>query len=149
VSSRSVAHKKGTFGGPASFCPSVAFGYPLDDGSDVSGRRHSVHMVPHPDAMAGIRRHALLLSTDHLLMTMKEGKWKDRFEASDHDKLEKALQQTLDWLYANQLAAKDEFEAKSKELDGLIEQIMEKVWAADAAGHQPSRNRSRSPRQRR
>ena len=43
----------------------------------------------------------------------------------------------------------DTHTCESKELDGLIEQIMEKVWAADAAGHQPSRNRSRSPRQRR
>merc|ERR1719265_1362016 len=41
--------------------------------------------------------------------TLNEEKLKDKFEAGD--------QETLDWLDKNQLAEKDEFEAKQKELE--------------------------------
>merc|ERR1712096_126511 len=59
--------------------------------------------------------------------TLQEEKLKDKFEGDDKDKIEKAVQETLDWLDKNQLAEKDEFEAKQKEIEGVVNPIMMKV----------------------
>merc|ERR1711881_460263 len=66
--------------------------------------------------------------------TLTEEKLKDKFEAGDKEKIEKALQDTLDWLDKNQLAEKDEFEAKQKELEGVVNPIMMKVYQAAGGG---------------
>merc|ERR1712195_206388 len=50
------------------------------------------------------------------------------------DKIEKAVQETLDWLDKNQLAEKDEFETKQKELEGIVNPIMMKVYQAAGGG---------------
>merc|ERR1712107_577799 len=67
--------------------------------------------------------------------TLNEEKLKDKFEAGDKEKIEKAVQDTLDWLDKNQLAEKDEFEGKQKELEGVVNPIMMKVY--QAAGGAP------------
>merc|ERR1712154_320524 len=67
--------------------------------------------------------------------TLQEEKLQDKFEAGDKDKIEKAVQETLDWLDKNQLAEKDEFEGKQKELEGVVNPIMMKVY--QAAGGSP------------
>merc|ERR1712029_1247239 len=59
--------------------------------------------------------------------TLQEEKLKDKFEADDKTKIETAVQETLDWLDKNQLAEKDEFEGKQKELEGIVNPIMMKV----------------------
>merc|ERR1712160_61641 len=59
-----------------------------------------------------------------------KGKVKDKFEGDDKDNIEKAVQETLDWLDKNQLAEKDEFEAKQKEIEGVVNPIMMKVYQA-------------------
>jgi L1 cell adhesion molecule like protein len=70
--------------------------------------------------------------------TLQEEKLKDKFEADDKDKIEKAIQEALDWLDKNQLAEKDEFETKQKELEGVVNPIMMKVYqAAGGAGGMP------------
>merc|ERR1711975_124998 len=70
--------------------------------------------------------------------TLQEEKLKDKFEGDDKDKIEKAVQETLDWLDKNQLAEKDEFEAKQKELEGIVNPIMMKVYqAAGGSGGMP------------
>merc|ERR1712080_614981 len=66
--------------------------------------------------------------------TIQEEKLKDKFEADDKEKIEKALQDTLDWLDKNQLAEKDEFEAKQKELEGVVNPVMMKVYQAAGGG---------------
>merc|ERR1712161_82593 len=66
--------------------------------------------------------------------TLSEEKLKDKFEGDDKDKIEKAVQETLDWLDKNQLAEKDEFEAKQKELEGVVSPIMMKVYQAAGGG---------------
>merc|ERR1712070_902917 len=66
--------------------------------------------------------------------TLQEEKLKDKFEGDDKDKIEKAVQETLDWLDKNQLAEKDEFEAKQKELEGIVNPIMMKVYQAAGGG---------------
>merc|ERR1712228_919681 len=66
--------------------------------------------------------------------TLSEEKLKDKFEDGDKEKIEKAVQDTLDWLDKNQLAEKDEFEAKQKELEGIVNPIMMKVYQAAGCG---------------
>merc|ERR1711883_29181 len=66
--------------------------------------------------------------------TLQEEKLKDKFEGDDKDKIEKAVQEALDWLDKNQLAEKDEFEAKQKELEGIVNPIMMKVYQAAGGG---------------
>merc|ERR1711884_944643 len=71
--------------------------------------------------------------------TLQEEKLQDKFEADDKSKIETAVQETLDWLDKNQLAEKDEFEGKQKELEGIVNPIMMKVYqAAGGAGEMPT-----------
>merc|ERR1712076_212232 len=69
--------------------------------------------------------------------TLNEEKLKDKFEAGDKEKIEKAVQDALDWLDKNQLAEKDEFEAQQKELEGVVNPIMMKVYQAASGGGMP------------
>merc|ERR1712066_875371 len=69
--------------------------------------------------------------------TLNEEKLKDKFEGDDKEKIEKAVQDALDWLDKNQLAEKDEFEAKQKELEGIVNPIMMKVYQAAGGGGMP------------
>jgi len=49
------------------------------------------------------------------------------------------VQEALDWLDKNQLAEKDEFEAKQKEVEGVVNPIMMKVYqAAGGGGEMPT-----------
>merc|ERR1712051_706666 len=66
--------------------------------------------------------------------TLNEEKLKEKFEGGDKEKIEKAVQDTLDWLDKNQLAEKDEFGAKQKELEGVVNPIMMKVYQAAGGG---------------
>merc|ERR1712151_448857 len=66
--------------------------------------------------------------------TLQEEKLKEKFESGDKEKIESAVQETLDWLDKNQLAEKDEFEAKQKELKGVVNPIMMKVYQAAGGG---------------
>merc|ERR1711972_958512 len=66
--------------------------------------------------------------------TLSEEKLKEKFEGDDKEKIEKAVQDTLDWLDKNQLAEKDEFESKQKELEGIVNPIMMKVYQAAGGG---------------
>merc|ERR1712005_79720 len=69
--------------------------------------------------------------------TLREEKLQDKFEAGDKEKIEAAVQEALDWLDKNQLAEKDEFEAKQKELEGVTNPIMMKVYQAAGGGGMP------------
>merc|ERR1712130_964809 len=69
--------------------------------------------------------------------TLQEEKLQDKFEGDDKDKIEKAVQEALDWLDKNQMAEKDEFEAKQKELEGIVNPIMMKVYQAAGGGGMP------------
>merc|ERR1711939_99022 len=69
--------------------------------------------------------------------TLQEEKLKDKFEGDDKDKIEKAVQEALDWLDKNQLAEKQEFEDKQKELEGVVNPIMMKVYQAAGGGGMP------------
>merc|ERR1712118_424519 len=68
--------------------------------------------------------------------TLQE-KLQDKFDAGDKDKIEKAVQDALDWLERNQMAETEEFEAKQKELEGVINPIMMKVYRSAGGGGMP------------
>merc|ERR1712061_33712 len=69
--------------------------------------------------------------------TLQEDKLKDKFESGDKERIEAAVQDALDWLDKNQLAEKDEFEAKQKEVEGVVNPIMMKVYQAAGGGGMP------------
>jgi len=70
--------------------------------------------------------------------TLNEEKLKDKFEAGDKEQIEKAVQDALDWLDKNQMAEKDEFESKQKEIEGVVNPIMMKVYQAAGGGEMPA-----------
>merc|ERR1711879_696314 len=64
----------------------------------------------------------------------------EKYRAEDEvnkQKIEAAVQDALDWLDKNQLAEKDEFEAKQKEIEGIVNPIMMKVYQAAGGGGMP------------
>merc|ERR1719321_2356305 len=70
--------------------------------------------------------------------SLDEEKLKDKFEDGDKDAIEEKVKEVISWLDNNQLAEKDEFDAKQKELEGVVNPIMMKVYqAAGGAGGMP------------
>merc|ERR550537_1756827 len=65
--------------------------------------------------------------------TLREEKLQDKFGEGDKEKIEAAVQEALDWLDKNQLAEKDEFDSKQKEVEGVVNPIMMKVYQAAGA----------------
>merc|ERR1719498_991810 len=54
----------------------------------------------------------------------------DKIDEDDKETLEEAIKEVLDWLDENQEADAEEFEEKQKELEGVANPIMQKVYAA-------------------
>jgi heat shock protein 1/8 len=65
--------------------------------------------------------------------TVRDDKLKDKLAGDDKDTLEKAVDEAIKWLDANQSASKDEFEAKMKELENKVNPIMMKLYQAGGA----------------
>jgi len=65
--------------------------------------------------------------------SLDEPNLKDKFEAADKEALDKAIAGGLEWIDKNQLAEKDEFEAKQKEIEAIANPIMMKVYQAGGA----------------
>merc|ERR1719401_2769096 len=74
---------------------------------------------------------------ENYCFTMRNTLNEEKLEDGDKEKIEKAVQETLDWLDKNQLAEKDEFEGKQKELEGIVNPIMMKVYQAAGGGGMP------------
>merc|ERR1712190_442039 len=70
----------------------------------------------------------------NLKNTLEEEKLKDKFEPGDKEQVEAAVKEALEWLEKNQMAEKDEFEAKQKEVEGIANPIMMKVYQAAGGG---------------
>jgi len=62
--------------------------------------------------------------------SMNDSNIKDKVEAADQEAVNSKIEETLQWLDANQMAEKDEFEAKMKELQETCDPIMVKVHQA-------------------
>merc|ERR1712078_974956 len=68
-------------------------------------------------------------------ITINNEKVAGKIEADDKKKIEDAIEETINWLDNNQLAEIDEFEDKQKELEGICNPIIQKMYAA--AGGDP------------
>jgi L1 cell adhesion molecule like protein len=71
--------------------------------------------------------------------TVEDEKVKDKIPEDDRKKILDKVQDVIKWLDANQLADKDEFEHKQKELEGICNPIITKLYqsAGGAAGGFP------------
>mmetsp|Transcript_23709 Transcript_23709/g.32648 ORF Transcript_23709/g.32648 Transcript_23709/m.32648 type:complete len:661 (+) Transcript_23709:75-2057(+) len=60
-----------------------------------------------------------------------------KLDADDKKKIEEEVEKTIHWLEANQLAEVDEFEDKLKELEGICNPIMAKMYQGGGGGGMP------------
>lgn len=68
--------------------------------------------------------------------TIEDEKTKDKISEDDKKSIEDAVSETIKWIDANQSAEKDEFEAKQKDLEGICNPIVTKMYQ-DAGGAPP------------
>merc|ERR1719191_2520436 len=61
--------------------------------------------------------------------TLGDEKLKDKLSGDDKEKAEKAINDALAWLESNQLAEKEEFEHKQKEVEGICTPIMQSLYS--------------------
>lgn len=79
-------------------------------------------------------KNALENYTYNMRNSIKDDKIGEKLNSVDKKKIEDALDQTIQWLDGNQLAETDEFEHKLKELEGLCNPIIAKLYSGGAAG---------------
>ncbi|GKV26934.1 hypothetical protein SLEP1_g36147 [Rubroshorea leprosula] len=60
--------------------------------------------------------------------TVRDEKFAGKLDPADKQKIEKAIEEAIEWLERNQLAEVDEFEDKLKELEGLCNPIVSKMY---------------------
>lgn len=60
--------------------------------------------------------------------TLSDEKVDEKLDASDKEKLKKAIDETVDWLDNNTTATKEEYEDRQKELEGVANPIMMKFY---------------------
>ena len=60
--------------------------------------------------------------------SINDEKLKDKIDPADKEAIEAAISAATAWLDENQCAEKDEYEAKLKELQGVVNPIMTKVY---------------------
>ncbi|KAK4267802.1 hypothetical protein QN277_024536 [Acacia crassicarpa] len=68
---------------------------------------------------------------------IKDEKFAGKLDPADKQKIEKAIDETIEWLDGNQLAEVDEFEDKLKELEGLCNPIIAKMYQGGSGGDVP------------
>ena len=66
--------------------------------------------------------------------TMSDEKLKDKIEEGDKKTIEEKCDEVINWLDTNQSAEKEEYEEKQKELEGLCNPIMQKLYAGAGGG---------------
>lgn len=64
--------------------------------------------------------------------TIRDEKFAGKLDPADKEKMEKAVNETTEWLDRNQLAEVDELEHKLKELEGLCNPIIAKMYQGGA-----------------
>ncbi|KAK9366141.1 heat shock protein 70 family [Lipomyces kononenkoae] len=65
--------------------------------------------------------------------TLSEEAAKEKLSAEDKETLQKAIDETVEWLDANQTATTEEYSDKQKELEGVANPIMMKFYGAGGA----------------
>lgn len=66
--------------------------------------------------------------------TIRDEKIAGKLSAEDKGKIEKAVEDAIEWLEGNQMAEVDEFEDKQKELEGICNPIIAKLYQGGAGG---------------
>ncbi|TKY54677.1 Heat shock 70 kDa protein [Spatholobus suberectus] len=69
--------------------------------------------------------------------TIRDEKIGGKLSPDEKEKIEKAVEDTIQWLEGNQLAEVDEFEDKQKELEGICNPIIAKMYQGGAGGDVP------------
>jgi len=69
--------------------------------------------------------------------TLQDEKIASHIDAGDKDKLNKAIDETIEWLDHNQEATKEEYESRRKDLEGVANPIMTKMYQQAGAGAAP------------
>ncbi|KAJ8560795.1 hypothetical protein K7X08_022655 [Anisodus acutangulus] len=69
--------------------------------------------------------------------TIKDEKIASKLSAEDKERIEKGVQETIEWLDKNQLAEVDELEDKLKELEGICNPIIARMYQGGAADGAP------------
>merc|ERR1712146_293599 len=64
--------------------------------------------------------------------TLGDDKLKDKISDSDKETATKAIDGALSWLESNQMAEKEEFEHKQKEVEGICSPIMQAMYSQAA-----------------
>ncbi|KAK0592559.1 hypothetical protein LWI29_021255 [Acer saccharum] len=70
--------------------------------------------------------------------TVRDEKISSQLDPADKKKIEDASDQAIQWLDSNQLAETDEFEDKMKELKGICNPIIAKMYQGGGAGAGPA-----------
>jgi len=73
----------------------------------------------------------------NLRNSIADEKLADKFEPADKAKLEGAVNETIQWLDNSQEASKEEYEEKQKELEGIANPIMQKLYGAGGGAGAP------------
>ncbi|KAL1335255.1 hypothetical protein HN51_064182 [Arachis hypogaea] len=66
--------------------------------------------------------------------TIRDEKIAGKLSAEDKGKIEKAVEDAIEWLEGNQMAEVDEFEDKQKELEGICNPIIAKLYQGGGGG---------------
>ncbi|XP_069148645.1 heat shock 70 kDa protein 5-like [Solanum lycopersicum] len=77
-------------------------------------------------------KNALENYTYNMRNTVRDEKISGKLDSSEKQKIEKAVDETIEWLDRNQLAEVDEFENKLKELEKLCNPIIGKMYQGGA-----------------
>lgn len=78
-------------------------------------------------------RNSLEAYAFSLKNTVGESGFKEKVDAEDASKLEKAVEETISWLDASQAASTDEYKERQKELEEVANPIMTKFYSAGGA----------------
>ncbi|KAK9229697.1 hypothetical protein WN944_022661 [Citrus x changshan-huyou] len=77
--------------------------------------------------------------------TVRDEKFAGKLDPADKQKIEKAIDEAIEWLDGNQLAEVDELEDKLKELEGLCYPIIVKMYEGSASGDVPMGSSAEMP----
>jgi len=69
--------------------------------------------------------------------SIRDEKIASKLDGADKTKLESAIDEAINWLDRNQMANKEEYDAKQKELEGVAMPIMTKLYQGGAEGGMP------------
>jgi len=81
------------------------------------------------DAKNGLENYAYSMKN-----TLSEPNVQGKIDESDKKAIEEAVESALQWLHANQEAAKEEYEHHQKELEGKCNPIMQKMYQSMGGG---------------